>query len=538
MDLSSDLLSQFVKVTKDDTKVQNESTVYGTVKRVGDKTYVQLDGSDLLTPVSTTADAKDEERVTVMIKNHTATITGNLSSPSASSKDLASTAKEISDFEIVMAYKVTAEDLEAVNATIESLRVKLGQITSLESVYADIENLQAKFADLEYVNANDVKALNATIENLEATFGTFTDISTEDLEALNAYITTLKGYTADFTYVSAEVLEAVKAEIKTLVVKKLDVNFANIDFANVDKATFGEFYAESGIIEDYVAKDGEVTGTLVAVSINADNINAGSLSVERLMLQGRDGLFYKLNVNAMGQTTAEQLPSDEQEKLKNGIHGKSIIAESITADKISVSDLVAFGAKIGGFNISNHSLYSGVVDNDGNVKYKESVDSATRGIHMSDDGQFAIGDMYNYLRFYKVVDGDGNPVLDEDGNPTFKLDISADSITFGSNSKSSAADLKALTEHVKIGTVVDETTSDEKPCVELSEGDSDFKQIITNTETRFVDGTTIKTKINTDGVHSDNVTVEAELRQTNPAVSGQWIWAVRPNGNYGLIWKE
>ena len=149
MGIPSDLLSQFVKITKDDKKVQNETTVLGTVKRVGDKTYVQLDGSDLMTPVSTTATAKDEERVTVMIKNHTATITGNLSSPSASSKDLESTAKQISEFEIVMAYKVTSDVLEAVNATIESMRVKLANITNLEAGYAVINDLQAKFANVE-----------------------------------------------------------------------------------------------------------------------------------------------------------------------------------------------------------------------------------------------------------------------------------------------------------------------------------------------------------------------------------------------------
>ena len=80
MSLSSDLISQFVKITKDDTKKQTESTVYGTVVYDG-KPYVKIDGSDLLTPVTTTTDVQDGERVTVLIKNHTATVTGNISSP-------------------------------------------------------------------------------------------------------------------------------------------------------------------------------------------------------------------------------------------------------------------------------------------------------------------------------------------------------------------------------------------------------------------------------------------------------------------------
>ena len=81
MDLSNDLISQFVKITNDDKKKNSESTVYGTVVEYNGEMYVKIDGSDLLTPVETTADFKPDERVTVMIKNHSATVTGNITSP-------------------------------------------------------------------------------------------------------------------------------------------------------------------------------------------------------------------------------------------------------------------------------------------------------------------------------------------------------------------------------------------------------------------------------------------------------------------------
>lgn len=86
--LSSDLISQFVKATNDKTEPVKESTVYGTTVVYGEDIYVKLDGSELLTPVDTTANVVDGERVTVMIKNHTATITGNITSPSARGKDV------------------------------------------------------------------------------------------------------------------------------------------------------------------------------------------------------------------------------------------------------------------------------------------------------------------------------------------------------------------------------------------------------------------------------------------------------------------
>ena len=88
MGLSNDLISQFIKVTNDNTKKKNESIAYGTIKDYNNSKYVKLDGSDLLTPIASTVDAKDGERVTVMIKNHTAIVTGNMSSPAARTDDV------------------------------------------------------------------------------------------------------------------------------------------------------------------------------------------------------------------------------------------------------------------------------------------------------------------------------------------------------------------------------------------------------------------------------------------------------------------
>lgn len=84
MALSNNLISQFVKATSDNNKsTKNEGTAYGTTVINNGITYVRLDGSEQLTPVSTTANIKPDERVMVKIKNHSATIVGNLTSPAA-----------------------------------------------------------------------------------------------------------------------------------------------------------------------------------------------------------------------------------------------------------------------------------------------------------------------------------------------------------------------------------------------------------------------------------------------------------------------
>lgn len=98
MGLSIELISQFAKITNDQKKSRiDEATLYGEVIQSDDSICVKFDGSEQLTPVTTIAE-KDEEgnitnfkygaasvktgdRVSVSLKNHSATITGNLSDP-------------------------------------------------------------------------------------------------------------------------------------------------------------------------------------------------------------------------------------------------------------------------------------------------------------------------------------------------------------------------------------------------------------------------------------------------------------------------
>lgn len=98
MSLSNELISQFAKITNDKkTSRIDEVTLYGEVVKCDDSICVKFDGSEELTPVTTIAE-KDEkgnitnfkygaasvktgDRVSVVLKNHSATITGNLTDP-------------------------------------------------------------------------------------------------------------------------------------------------------------------------------------------------------------------------------------------------------------------------------------------------------------------------------------------------------------------------------------------------------------------------------------------------------------------------
>ena len=88
--LTAELLSEFVKETTktEDKRFKKDQNVYGTTVEYDGKIYVKIDGSDILTPVNTTVSMKGGERVIVTIKNHSADVTGNLSSPSCGTVDI------------------------------------------------------------------------------------------------------------------------------------------------------------------------------------------------------------------------------------------------------------------------------------------------------------------------------------------------------------------------------------------------------------------------------------------------------------------
>lgn len=408
MPLSTDLISQFVKVTKSEPKESKESTAYGTTVEYNGSTYVKLDGSDLLTPIVTTADVKSGERVTVMIKDHTATITGNISSPAARTGDVKDLGNKISEFEIVIADKVSVKQLEAEIARIDSLVAD--NVVIKERLTASEAEIDTLVADNVVINEK-LKAHDASINNLDAT-----KIDAKIVEATYATIKSLEATDAKFnnlesTYATIVSLNAQKARIDDLDAKKLsaeqaDLKYANIDFTNIGKAAIENFYATSGIIKDLVIGDQTVTGKLVGVTIVGDLIEGGTVKADKLVVLGSDGLYYKLNTDGVS-TTAEQTEY-------NSLNGSVITAKTITAEKINVNDLVAFDATIGGFNISDNAIYSGT---------KTTIDSTTNGIYMDKDGQIAVGSGTSYLKYYKDTDG------------SYKLVISAESMMFSVTGK-------------------------------------------------------------------------------------------------------
>ena len=567
MGLSHDLISQFVKVTNDRQTEKKETIAYGTAVELDGKKYVRLDGSDMLTPVSSTADAEANERVTVLIKDHTATITGNASSPAARKQSVDDAIDQITKVEILVADKVSTGDLDAERGRINTLVSENVTIQErLTASEANIENLEANKIGVDELNAQ-----KARIDDLETNMLTVgaADIkyaTIESLEATDGDFRNLESDYASFKNAATDNLTSVNASITSL-----DANYANIDFANIGEAAVEKFYAVSGIIQNLTIETGVVVKELVGVLISGDLIKGNTIQADKLIVRGEDGLYYKLNVDSLGETTASADP-----KYQNGLDGSVIIAKSVTAEKVSVDDLAAFRATIGGFHITNNSIYSGT---------KESAANTTLGLYLDNEGQIVLGDEKNYLKFYKedgtnyVFEISLVKALQEDVNSnvediqslpkqtdleglqeqitgqgeridglrdtTNKLadDISANATAVeGLDERITSSDgaiqklnasvntLLGPAAYIREGTVKDADGS-ELPCLELGKEGSAFKVRITSKEIQFIDGQSIPAYISNQKLVIEKADVDNELR------FGNFIWKERENGNMGLVWE-
>lgn len=406
MALSKNLISDFVKATTDDKKTAEETTLYGTIIEYNGSKYVRLDGSDMLTPYTATVAAKAGERVRVSVGKHSATVTGNVSSPAARTGDVEELGQKVDTFDAVVANKATIKDLEVERARVDDLVadnvVIKNQLTAdsaeikdlkadnvdikgkLTARDAEIENLKANKIDAEVVSAN-----YATIKNLEATQASVKELSANkanitDLTAATGRIDKLeskdietdkliagKADIADLTAATGRIdnLESKNIETDNLVAKKADIDLANVNNAWINKGVLKDGSIGSAAIHEGAVTNAKIADATIEAakikSINADSIVAGTIKTERLIIAGPDG--QDSIVKAIN--------------IANGVSEAEVNGQKIQAASIDVVDLSAFQAKIAQFDMSQNAIYSG----------KLAINDPTSGVYISTTG-FGLGD--------------------------------------------------------------------------------------------------------------------------------------------------
>ena len=240
MGLSNDLISQFVKATNDTKKEKTEKTVYGKIVDDNGSLKVRLDGADekVLTPIITTSNVKAGDRVIVLIKNHSATVIGNTSSPSTTVSDVEGINDKITEFETAIGGKVDTGDLNAQSARIDSLNSQVVIIQKdLFAVQGNIETLQADTSEVKEklaANSADIETLKTTKLDISVAATTYATIT--NLEAANATISNLQSDYSNF---------------KTLVNDKITVNRVYSSAANMVVTANGIFGRSTASSERY-----------------------------------------------------------------------------------------------------------------------------------------------------------------------------------------------------------------------------------------------------------------------------------------------
>lgn len=474
MALSQDLINQFVKLTDREEKPK-EVTVNGTYKTINGEEYVQIDGSEIWTPVTSTVEAETGERVKVMIKNHTATVTGNISSPSARSKSVQDLKDEVDEqgntikqldntieqqnnsiIQIDNNIKQVNNDILQANNAINQQGNIIKQLGNEINQQGDVINSMNN--DIT-ANSNEITAINNTIVQQNNTIiqhgntieqqgniikqqgneinqygnvinqldnkiiqqnnviqqqGNIIDQQDNIITEHGNNITILNSGFSIIDGVLVGLSQAIIDELKT---KHLDTEYATIDFSNIGIAAIEKLFTDSGIIKDLIVNEGHITGELVGVTIKGDLIEAGTVVADKLVVKGSDGLYYKLNTN--GETI------ESEQTTENSLNGSIITAKSITASKIQVTDLVAFGATIGGFDISDNSIHSHL---------KNGVDSPDDGLFLGADGQLALGNDRNHIKYYK------------DENDKYILDVRLDKLYLGASQQTADQQFQGMVE--------------------------------------------------------------------------------------------
>lgn len=482
MALSHEVVSQFAKLVDNKPKKDEGVTVKGTYKIIGDIEYVQLDGSDVLTPVESTVEAKTGERVQVLIKDHFATVTGNISSPAARSKDVKDLADTVDeqgntiqqmDNTIIQQGNSIIQMNTSINqheTTINQHDTKINQqgdqivsinntiISQGNSIEANHNAIIAQGNEIDIMNntitshGNSITSMNNTIQQhdnkitqnsntisqqgntitqqgnkiteIDNTVKTQGNTIVAQGNTIDAHGTQLTTHGSQITILNSGfvIKDGVLTGLSEVVVNKLksdtlDTGYAKIDFANIQMAAVQKLFTESGIIKDLIVQEGAITGELVGVTLKGDLIEAGTLVADKLVIKGSDGLYYKLN------TTGETV--DAEQTIENSLNGSVITAKSITASKIQVTDLVAFGATIGGFDISNDSIHSHL---------KPDIDSPNNGLFLGSDGQMALGNDRNHIKYYK------------DENDNYILDVRLDKLYLGASQQTADQQFQGMVE--------------------------------------------------------------------------------------------
>ena len=335
MGLSSELASQFAKVTNDSSRNTNGTKLYGTITMLGEVPHVKLDGTEELTPISRTVEVAEGDRVEVMIVNHSATVTGNLTDPSIGimragnlESKITQTAEQIqlqvSDLEKNLDSKITQTATE-IRSEVSDLDGRLsGNITTVENgIRNDMTNSLASMSDTLTGLSNDLTGLGEDLTGLEESTNSSISTINASIESITLNVSNLD---SKITQTAAEIRSEVSAEVTNL-----NATISNTETGIRDTISVEVASLDSKITQTATSIQTDVSAKFETVDGEIEKFSTFKQTVEGFSFMGTGGTV-KINggdINLTGAISFSDL-SDATTKQQeiDGISSTASSAES------------------------------------------------------------------------------------------------------------------------------------------------------------------------------------------------------------------
>ncbi len=352
---------------------ENITNADGTVKGILVRGVEANGVVGIETVINNSASVKDMQSQIITVK-------GDVSSLGSSVNDLTGEVSLVkARIGTVEATYIKANEADIKYATLEKANILQAKVESIDGDYANfkstvtdelsaytakIDNLNGDYAEFKEATITDLSAVNARIDTVNAN-----NITAENLEAKVAELGYLSAEKAEIIYLKTDELESKVGTFGYLRSDEAKLKYADIGLANVNNAWIENGIIKEGSIGSGAIHDGAITNAKIAdatieaakiKTINADNIIAGTIKTDRLIITGKDG----------EESIVEVI------NRANGVSEAEINNTKIQAASIDVADLSAFQAQIAGFDMSNYAIYSG----------KTSIKDPTSGIYISTVG--------------------------------------------------------------------------------------------------------------------------------------------------------
>lgn len=209
---------------------------------------------------------------------------------------------------------------------------------------------------IQQVNTQLLTVEEAVAKRLKVTDLTAQRISSIVIDAIN-----LTSETIDADRINASELAAKVGTFGFIKANEVETGYAKIDAANINTSVIQEAWIDKLLVQTGLLAQTGTVFTLDAIQVNANNITAGTLDVQRLIVTV-DGQKYLVQFDTEGSPTYQKL--DGNIIQDNTVTADKILAHSITARELTVNNIVGTGGWInfaeGTFAYNNNQLGTGI----------------------------------------------------------------------------------------------------------------------------------------------------------------------------------